>query len=84
MECSRETGSIFFCNKKNVIDGGCTNSDFELNVKKKTVRFKAGAELSSSVNKIDVDLVEDVTDTHEILAIGIAMRSEKCIQKVEV
>ena len=67
-----------------VIDGGCTNSDFELNVKKKTIRFKAGAELSSSVNKMDVDLVEDVTDTHEILAISIAMLSEKCLQKVEV
>jgi len=53
-------------------------------VKKKTIRFKAGAELSSSVNKMDVDLVEDVTDTHEILAISIAMRSEKCLQKVEV
>ena len=38
-----------------VIDGGCINSDFELNVKKKTIRFKAGAELSSSVNKMDVD-----------------------------
>ena len=67
-----------------VIDGGCTNSDFELNVKKKTIRFKAGAELSSSVNKMDVDLVEDVTDTHEILTISIAMRSEKCLQKAEV
>jgi hypothetical protein len=40
--------------------------------------------LSSSVNKMDVDLVEDVTDTHEILAISIAMRSEKCLQKAEV
>ena len=67
-----------------VIDGGCTNSDFELNVKKKSVRFKAGAELSSSVNKMDVDLVEDVTDTHEILGISIAMRSEKCKQKADV
>ena len=67
-----------------VIDGGCTNSDFELNVKKKSVRFKAGAELSSSVNKMDVDLVEDFTDTHEILGISIVMRSEKCLQKVEV
>ena len=54
-----------------VIDGGCTNSDFELNVKKKSVRFKAGAELSSSVNKMDVDLVEDLTDTHEILGISM-------------
>ena len=67
-----------------VIDGGCTNSDFELNVKKKTIRFKAGAELSSSVNKMDVDLVEDVTDTHEIMGISIAMRSEKCKQKADV
>lgn len=67
-----------------VIDGGCTNSDFELNVKKKSVRFKAGAELSSSVNKMDVDLVEDFTDTHEILGISIVMRSEKCIQKADV
>jgi hypothetical protein len=62
-----------------VIDGGCTNSDFELNVKKKSVRFKAGAELSSSVNKMDVDLMEDVTDTHEIMGISIVMRSEKCV-----
>ncbi len=61
-----------------VIDGGCTNSDFVLNVKKKSIRFKAGAELSSSVNKMDVDLVEDFTDTHEILGISIVMRSEKC------
>ena len=67
-----------------VIDGGCTNSEFELNVKKKTIRFKAGAELSSSVNKMDVDLVEDVTDTHEIMGISIAMRSEKCKQKADV
>ncbi len=67
-----------------VIDGGCTNSDFELNVKKKSVRFKAGAELSSSVNKMDVDLVEDITDTHEILGINIVMRSEKCKQKADV
>ena len=67
-----------------VIDGECTNSDFELNVKKNSVRFKAGAELSSSVNKMDVDLVEDVTDTHEILAISIAMRLEKCKQKADV
>ncbi len=67
-----------------VIDGGCTNSDFELNVKKKTVRFKAGAELSSSVNKMDVDVIEDVTDTHETLQINIAMKSEKCPKKEEV
>jgi hypothetical protein len=69
---------------ENVLDGGFTNSDFELNVKKKTVRFKAGAELSSSVNKMDVDVIEDFTDTHETLQITIAMKSEKCPKKEEV
>jgi hypoxanthine-guanine phosphoribosyltransferase len=69
---------------ENVLDGGFTNSDFELNVKKKTVRFKAGAELSSSVNKMDVDVIEDITDTHETLQITIAMKSEKCPKKEEV
>ena len=61
-----------------VIDEGCTHSDFVLNVKKNTIRFKAGSELSSSVNRMDVDLVEDVTDTHETMGISIVMRSEKC------
>jgi hypothetical protein len=67
-----------------VIDEGCTHSDFVLNVKKNTIRFKAGSELSSSVNRMDVDLVEDVTDTHETMGISILMRSEKCLQKAEV
>jgi hypothetical protein len=69
---------------ENVIENGCTHSDIVLNVKKNTIRFKAGSELSSSVNRMDVDLVEDVTDTHEKMGISIVMRSEKCIQKVEV
>jgi hypothetical protein len=51
-----------------VIDGGCTNSDFELNVKRNVIRFKAGSELSSSVNRMDVDVMEDLTDTHETLS----------------
>jgi len=67
-----------------VIDEGCTHSDFVLNVKKNTIRFKAGAELSSSVNKMDVDVIEDVTETHETLQITIAMKSEKCPKKEEV
>ncbi|MBU3659039.1 MAG: hypothetical protein FGM14_04165 [Flavobacteriales bacterium] len=69
---------------ENVIDGGCTNSDFLLNVKRNVIRFKAGSELSSSVNRMDVDVNEDLTDTHETLQISIAMKSEKCIKKSEV
>jgi hypothetical protein len=67
-----------------VIDEGCTHSDFVLNVKKNTIRFKAGSELSSSVNRMDVDVMEDLTDTHETLQISIAMKSEKCSKKAEV
>ena len=69
---------------ENVINGGCTNSDFLLNVKRNVIRFKAGSELSSSVNRMDVDVNEDLTDTHETLQISIAMKSEKCIKKSEV
>ena len=69
---------------ENVIDGGCTNSDFLLNVKRNVIRFKAGSELSSSVNRMDVGVNEDLTDTHETLQISIAMKSEKCIKKSEV
>ncbi len=61
-----------------VIEGGCTNSDFELNVKKKTVRFKAGAELSSSVNKMDVTVDEDITDEAHEWKITLVLKSERC------
>ena len=67
-----------------VIEGGCTNSDLLLNVKRNVIRFKAGSELSSSVNRMDVDVMEDLTDTHETLQISIAMKSEKCSKKAEV
>jgi hypothetical protein len=33
---------------------------------------------------MDVDVMEDLTDTHETMGISIVLRSEKCIQKVEV
>jgi hypothetical protein len=49
-----------------ILENGCTNNDFLLNVKtKKNIRFKAGADVSSSVNIMDVSLDEDVTETHE-------------------
>jgi hypothetical protein len=66
---------------ENVIENGCANSDFFLNVKRNVIRFKAGSELSSSVNRMDVDVVEDATDTHEFAVICIQLRSNKC-QKI--
>jgi hypothetical protein len=67
---------------ENVIDGGCTNSDFELNVKKKTVRFKAGAELSSSVNKMDVDVIEELDEKFETLVVSISLGQQQCEKEI--
>ena len=62
-----------------ILENGCTNNDFLLNVKtKKNIRFKAGAYVSSSVNIMDVSLDEDVTDTHEYLGISIRLGSKTC------
>ena len=66
---------------ENVIDGGCTNSNLILNVKKKTVRFKAGADLSSSVNLMDVNVIEDNDDKFETLEVQIKLTSERCNQE---
>jgi hypothetical protein len=63
---------------ENVIDGGCTNSDLILKVRKKTIRFKAGADLSSSVNLMDVNVLEDEDDKFETLEVKINLTSEKC------
>ena len=62
-----------------ILENGCTNNDFLLNVKtKKNIRFKAGADVSSSVNIMDVSLDEDVTETHEVLGISIRLGSKTC------
>jgi hypothetical protein len=61
-----------------VIDGSCTNSDFLLNVKRNVIRFKAGSELSSSVNRMDLDVNEDITDEVHEMKITLVLKSERC------
>ena len=61
-----------------VIDGGCTNSDLILNVRKKTIRFKAGADVSSSVNKMDVNVLEDKDEKFETLEVQIKLTNQVC------
>ncbi len=63
---------------QNVIDGGCTNSNLILNVRKKTIRFKAGAELSSSVNKMDVEVIEELDEKFETLVVKISLGQQQC------
>ena len=67
---------------ENIIDGGCTNSNLILNVKKKTVRFKAGADLSSSVNKMDVDVIEELDDKFETLVVSISIGQQQCAKEI--
>ncbi len=63
---------------ENVIENGCANSDFLLNVKRNVIRFKAGSELSSSVNKMDVTVDEDITDEAYEWKITLVLKSERC------
>jgi hypothetical protein len=63
---------------ENVIENGCANSDFLLNVKRNVIRFKAGSELSSSVNRMDVDVNEDITDGAHEMKITLVLKSERC------
>jgi hypothetical protein len=61
---------------ENAIYGGCTNSDLILNVRKKTIRFKAGADVSSSVNKMDVNVLEDKDEKFETLEVQIKLTNQ--------
>ena len=67
-----------------VIDGGCTNSDLILNVRKKSIRFKAGADVSSSVNKMDVNVSEDKDEKFETLEVQIRLSNESCLKTLNV
>ncbi len=65
-----------------VIDGGCINSDLILNLRKNTIRFKAGSELSSSVNKMDVDVFEDRDEKFETLVVNISLGQQQCKKEI--
>ena len=67
---------------ENIIDGGCTNSNLILNVKRKnTIRFHAGSELSSSVNRMSVDVFDDRDERFELLEVKLTLSSDRCIQE---
>ena len=57
----------------------CTQGNFDLKVScKKSIRFKAGAELSSSVNKMDVDVTEDRDEKFETLTVKLSLGQQRC------
>jgi len=65
---------------ENLKEGDCTSSDLILNVKTKrdVTRFKAGAELSGKVNKMDVTVDEDITDEAQEWKITLVLTSVRC------
>ena len=57
----------------------CTQGNFDLKISsKKTIRFKAGAELSSSVNKMEVDVIEELDEKFETLVVSISLGQQQC------
>ena len=65
-----------------VIEGGCTSSDLILKVRKNTIRFHAGSELSSSVNRMDVDVFEDRDEKFETLVVSISLGQQQCKKEI--
>ncbi len=60
----------------------CNEGNLELKVKRKNViRFHAGSELSSSVNRMNVDVFEDRDECFETLEVKINLTSERCNQE---
>lgn len=56
----------------------CTSRDLILNVKSRTPRFKAGADLSKTVNLVDLDYNSEVHDNFEVMEMKLHLRSEDC------
>lgn len=57
----------------------CAKSDLIVNIRTKSpARFKAGSDLSSKVNLVDVDFNEELTETTEIVELKIRLSSESC------
>lgn len=57
----------------------CVSDNLEVQIStKNVVRFKAGAELSGKVNKVAVDVSEEVDETSETFGIKIMISRSAC------
>lgn len=60
----------------------CMSSDLQIAVKAKTrPRFKAGAELSTSVNRVEVNVDQQVWEEAEEIAFEVKIIREACPTK---
>lgn len=59
----------------------CKDDQLELTIRtKRKVRFKAGADLSGKVNRVAVDMSEDMEDDQHIAVISIRLNFIDCTQ----
>lgn len=57
----------------------CKNDQLKVNIRtSRPARFKAGADLSSKVNRVSVDMNEVTQDDQQITEISIQLFSENC------
>ena len=64
----------------NTDKGNCTTNDLEVQVKATSKpRFKAGAELSGKVNRIAVEVNEDLTEEKESIEVKMVLTRELCV-----
>ena len=59
----------------------CAESDLVLNVQTRRPKFKAGAEITKSVNLVDLDWNETLEGDSLVLDLKLHLRSEGCIVK---
>lgn len=63
----------------------CSKSDLTVALKtRRRPRFKAGSDLSSKVNRVEVEFNENITDDVELMEIKINLISEACASGVEL
>lgn len=57
----------------------CTKSDLTVQVRaSRKPRFKAGSDLSSKVNLVEVDFNEEITDDMELVEVKLTLSSQSC------
>ncbi len=62
-----------------MITSNCNEANLELKVKRKNViRFHAGSELSSSVNRMNVDVFEELDEKFETFVVNISLGQQQC------
>lgn len=67
-----------------MIKENCTKSDLKVSVKaRRAPRFKAGSDLSSRVNFVDVDFNEELNEDHELIEVKITLSSQHCAEELE-